>query len=363
MGYLWVGTYNGLNKFDGKNFTTYLTDPNDSTSIPSNIVHDIYVDKKGILWFLTELGFCSYNRNEDNFRNYKMQPPENYEDTYRHIRSMARDSSGNLWLGTYRSGLLKYNIKEDNYTWYQHDSANANSITSNKINRILIDTEERLWICHEFGNLSYINLRNMQITKFANCFEGRENYYEANQVDNKTFPCVNTNVISGIHQDSNQDFWISTWSSGFAKYNKSNNEFEYFVPKSQNIEGTYLLTVRDLISIDEKLIVGSFGGGISIFNKHNKKFQSYYQKSESNTSLSQNLVWKLFIDNTNNLWVGTFEGGLNMTPLNKLQSPLFAGFLNEETNIENVISTLEDHENNVWIGNQEYLGLITRINQ
>lgn len=353
MGYLWIGTYNGLNKFDGKNFKTYFTDPNDSTSIPSNVVHDIYVDKKGILWFSTERGFCSYNRNEDNFRNYNMQPPENYEDIYEHIRSIVRDNYGNLWLGTYRSGLVKYNIKEDNYTWYQHDSANINSITSNKINEIFIDTEERLWICHEFGNLSYFNLPDMQITKFANCYEGRESYYGADQVDRKSFPCINGDVITGIHQDSKQDFWISTWSSGFAKYNESNNEFEYFIPKNKNKEGTYFLTVRDLISIDEKLIVGTYGGGISIFNKQNKQFQSYFQKSESNTSLSQNLVWKLFIDNTNNLWVGTFEGGLNMTPLNKLQSILFTGFSNKKINIENVLSTFEDHENNVWIGTQE----------
>lgn len=114
LGYMWFGTKDGLNKYDGQRFIIYRHDPSDSSSISDNYVFALFEDSKNRLWVGTrEKGLNLFNRNENTFRHFKHEPGNPHSLSSNSITVMAEDSSGTLWIGTKRSGLNRLAPQSD----------------------------------------------------------------------------------------------------------------------------------------------------------------------------------------------------------------------------------------------------------
>ncbi len=145
-GFMWFGTMDGLNKYDGYNFTVYRHDSNKPGSIPASDIIALYEDRAGILWVGTNGGTLSrYDRASDTFVHYPANPDDKQAISDRAVTAIFEDSKGNFWLGT-RSGLNLFDRKTKKVTRFMAGPRNTNQLSNNNVSSITEDTEGNLWI-------------------------------------------------------------------------------------------------------------------------------------------------------------------------------------------------------------------------
>ena len=132
-GFMWFGTEDGLNKYDGYEFTIYKNNPADSNSISDNNITSLQVDKSGTLWIATfNGGLNTFDPVKEEFK-YIEYDPAGRKPGKDIILSMLSDHEGNIWIGTYRKGLIKYNPHENKSQRFISNPDDSTSISSNNI--------------------------------------------------------------------------------------------------------------------------------------------------------------------------------------------------------------------------------------
>ena len=166
-GYLWVGTYSGLNRFDGSHFTVFKADRQRASSLGNNIVHDLCEDKVGNLWLATDDGISQYSRRTGQFRNIRSTGAQ----VFGQCLNILCDRTGQIWFSTARTGLFRLDPKADQFTHFSHQSAQLASLSSNDItkNGLLEDSSRTgLWITTEKGGLNYLDITSGQFVNYQN---------------------------------------------------------------------------------------------------------------------------------------------------------------------------------------------------
>ncbi|MGM0406528.1 MAG: two-component regulator propeller domain-containing protein [Bacteroidota bacterium] len=320
-GFLWIGTANGLNRFDGYEFINYTNSVNDSTTISNNFISDITEDIFGNLWIATQNGLNLYDRkNEDFIRLTKSETRNSLRDN--HVRALFADSNF-LWIETLDGTLSKLDIKENSFVHYKH-----NPITQPyyHYHDIFKDNEGKIWV----GG------RNMGPVKFDPV---KESFSYISPGEIKKGKKRDRDVASYFLDNQNR-FWISA-IDGIYTYDRENDYFDRFLGTS-----TYSI-------IQDKNGDIWFGtrNGVYRFN-HNTKTLFHYLNDENNSnSLSENHVNQVYEDKDGNIWVAT-DKGLNKISLQKKSfGHIYHIPENKNALASNNVSTLTaDTNDHLWIG-------------
>jgi ligand-binding sensor domain-containing protein len=146
QGFMWFGTQDGLNKYDGYNFTVYKYNELDSSSLSDNFILSIYEDKSGTIWVGTENGGLNkFDRQTEQFTDYTHVPEKPNSLANNTVLSIYEDKFGALWVGTAGGGLNKFNRETEQFTRYTHNPDNPNSLSSNSVLSIYEDKFGTLW--------------------------------------------------------------------------------------------------------------------------------------------------------------------------------------------------------------------------
>ncbi len=291
-GNIWIGTRNGLNKFDyttGK-FSTYNMSTDLQDKSKSNIVNQVVIDKGGIIWTSTyEVGIHKIITQNQNFKNYFALNNSTDELSSIPIKAIAETKEGEIILGSYGSGLLKLDTTSNRLNYLY---PNNNQI---KYIKALAVDENKLWI----GGSNGLNLFNLLRNKF-------ENINFKNSI-RKNFDGV---PISSLMIDSKNRLWIGTDGYGLYLLNKNQNEVSFVNIKldSNTIEATqssYILTMKE----DEKenVWIGTYAG-LYKYNIEDSSIAFYKHDDKNKNSLSNNYVFSICEDNNGKIWVGTSDG-------------------------------------------------------
>lgn len=383
-GFMWFGTRDGLNKYDGYKFTVYKNDPKNKNSISGNDISSIIESRSGDIWIATGgSGLCRYNTEKDQFTSYKHDEKNAASISSNYINAVAEDDKGNIWAGTEETGVSVLDVRKNQFVHYRYNKNDSNGLSSDNINVILNDSQHNLWIGTQDGGLDLFNPKD----KTFNCFIYNQNnnayYYNVysmfedsrhrlwlgtngdglnlfnkttgtftnfkNNVNNKN--SLSNNRVHAIGEDSYHNIWVGTENGGLSVYNPEKNIFTTHAHDeldNASIGSNSIYSIcRD---IKGDMWVGSFTGGIDFLNSDNR-FEHYKHNLQPN-SLSNNLVLCIYEDAKQNKWIGTDGGGLNLFDY---KTSSFKRFVHQNGNANSicgnyVLTVHDDSEGNLWIG-------------
>ena len=146
-GLIWIGTPDGLNRYDGFNFVVYRNNPADSTTLADNVVKTLFEDHDKKLFVGTENGLCLYDREMDRFRNYVFEKSSPLKGIFCSVLNIAEDSIGNLWLAT-SVGLIYFDRRNNRIVQFTHDPDKPESLSNDNVEAVLIDRNGKLWVTY-----------------------------------------------------------------------------------------------------------------------------------------------------------------------------------------------------------------------
>ena len=347
-GFIWIGTLDGLNKYDGYNFKIYRSLPNDTTSLSHNTVFTIFEDSQGSLWIGTlGGGLNKYIPEIDGFIHYEKDEFENSLSN-NNIRAIFEDDKNNLWIGT-DNGLNLYDKKNNSFIKFFNSKTDENSLSNNNVWSITQDKDGYLWI----GTYAGLNKYDLTKNKFSHFVHEPSNQ---NSLSN--------NYVWDI-KNYLDDYLLIATNFGLGVFNRKTEKFINFFSIDKNQNTLSHNNVWDIF-VDNKndIWAATLGGGISKISnvefkaelKTNTKFTRYRNNKREPKSLSHDLVWSIFQDKSGIIWIGT-DLGLNKINTNSKGFQHFYSHPYEENSISSneITSIIEDNENNLWIGTRNGL--------
>jgi len=294
MGFMWFGTRNGLNKYDGYQFTIYRNDPADTNSISSNHIKALLEDSAGNLWIATWGGGLNrFNRDNGTFVRYAHKGPGSLTDNF--VSSICLDTAGDLWLGTEHGGLNLLNPKTNRFE-------NPGTQLIDEITQVLVDHRNRVWISTESSGLQCFNPRTKAITAFTH------HQNDPGSLANNNIRC--------LLEDSRHRIWVGTHGSGVDRFEDATQSFHHFGHNTGGGGKQPAVSADIIFSLEEtpdgEIWAGSENGGITVVHPEKGITRTILHDDIDNNSLSSNSIYSLYTDRQNNLWVGTYSGGVNL---------------------------------------------------
>ena len=363
-GFLWFGTYDGLNRYDGYNFKAFKKDLKSPLSISHNFIRTLLVDRDGLLWIGTLGGGVNlYNHKNEQFISYQYNPDDSAGISHNLIYTLFQDSHGNIWIGTLGGGLNKIENAQKptlkslltgpvklKCIRFTHDPENPESLSSNKITSLFEDTNGHLWVGTRLG----INIIDPVENRILH------HYYH----DTKKTNSLSTNNITSICGDTKGNIWIGTGDKGLIKFDTSN---QHFYPYQ------YQYDPNDITSISHNSIsalfrdksghvwVGTRGNGLNLLltqtdkkrsNQPDEQFLRYQHSDHDPQSISGNSIFQIFEDRTGILWIATDWNGINKYDPNINKFPHYQSDTENPDGLNDnaIFSLYKDSHDILWIG-------------
>lgn len=396
QGFMWFGTDDGLNKYDGYTFTLYKHDPESASAIADNGIRVLFQDHQGSLWVGTTNGLDRFNHENETFSHFKAPEGSTTSLTGNTVNSITEDAQGNLWVATADGGLNRLDANRKSWKYFAHEDKNPDSPVSDTIRALLSDTKNGLWIGTSEG-LDFLDLASGKFTHF--------------RYDSQNPYSLSENNILSLFRDRMGNLWIGTEEGGLNRYNPAdgtftryqshpnnpyalssdmvravyedqsghlwiggrdgldvlNREDEYFSHYQHNPNDPHSLSNDSILSIyaDRSGVVwiGTYGGGLSKYVQNNERFTLYQHRPATLNSLSNDVVYAIYEDRQGVVWVGTMDGGLNRLDPDAGTFSFFTRNAADPSSISSndVRAILEDRRGNLWVGTNG--GGLNRLNR
>lgn len=292
QGYLWIGTQDGLNRFDGYQFKVFRHQQNQPDSLSSDFIRDLYVDEDNVLWVATSKGLNRFNGDTETFTHFRLG-----QETREHIGSQYVDDifpagKDKLWVGTI-DGLFLFDKNGKPPVSFRHDPKDTGSLGSNFIYDIFEDDDKKLWL----GTQNGLYILDTNTGSFSSIKHDPD--------DQNT---LSGNAITAVVKDIDGMMWVATYNSGLNRLDPNTGIIERFVHNKDDYYSIGHDRVRSLL-LDKsgELWVGT-RGGVSLYNRQENRFLNFRNDPVVATSLSNNHIWSMVEDSNNSIWFGTDDG-------------------------------------------------------
>ena len=399
QGFMWFGTQDGLNRYDGYAIKVFKNDPADSTTIGESFVVSITEDRDGTLWIgtvsqrdilnrfdpLTET-FTQHPRDSVDLRGarennvnasyeepsgvrwsgtigggvkrfdprtgttetFKNDPSDSKSLISNNVYSVYGDRSGTIWVGT-REGLEQFNRETESFIHWRHDESDPKSLSSNWVWPIFEDRAGVLWVGTFRGGLNRFDRSTGTFT-----------HYRSKETDPRS---LSQDELYSIYQDRSGMIWVGTTDHGVDRFHPDLGAFAHVANDPADPASLRDNMIRSM-HVDRAgfLWVGT-ESGLERFDPNNGSFRHYVHDPSQPASMINNPAQCIYEDRSGTLWIGTFSGGLERLDR---KTGLFTHYTNDPTtpgslSDNRVYALAEDHAGNLWVGT--YGGGLNRLDR
>lgn len=336
----------------GIKFSTYNT--NDGLSQSSVVT--IFQDDEGFLWFGTYAGLNRFDGNNFVIYAHSLANPKSISES--HVRSVCQDTAGILFVAT-MNGLNRFFTYTNEFIPFFNDSTNPNSLSNNTIFKILKDRDGEIWIGTWGGGMDKLERINHN---YADERDAKFKFIHHKPVEGVN--SISSLFVTDIAQDKDGYLWIAT-TNGLNRFNKKTQTFNCYKHEPDNPKS---LSTSDISSvcIDQKGLIwaGTWGGGLNVINPNTNEIVHFRHDENNKYSISYDIVMELFCDKTGTIWVGTYGGGLNKMVIDSANIARFSDLKNcarfiDYQHVQNdftslsansIYSIFEDRTGLMWLG-------------
>ncbi|MBK9491041.1 MAG: response regulator [Haliscomenobacter sp.] len=307
-GYLWFASRDGLHRYDGFQFKSWHHDPQNPKSLSNSYVEWCLVDKNNNIWVGSYNGGLNlFDRKTETFTRFVHESNRTTSLSNDQVTCMVQDNVGNIWVGT-EDGLNRLDPITKRFTRFLHDPKNPKSINANSIKSLLIDHNGILWVgtgnhtsepepIEESVGLNRYNPGNSTFTRFS---IGEES-------DRR-------NSVWALEEDSKGQLWVGTFGNGLYSFDRTSSKFTRqaidpinWPGKKPGDQADRLFAQISFIHEDQhkKLWIGSFGGGLNLYDPATKRIVAFQQATEVNQKLPNKYCFRICETRDGTIFVST----------------------------------------------------------
>ncbi len=344
-GFVWIGTSDGLNKYDGYTFKVYRSNPRIKGSLSTSVIITSYVDRQGVLYVGTDNGGLNvYNAEQDTFTVFMHNPKDPTSINSNRITSFFESKDGTFYIGTEDGGLEIFDRKARKFR-RAFKIGGKQGLISHVIRSINEDKGGNLWVGTENG-ITVVSKDRKRFTIY---------------VKGNTINTLSANAVRTIFVDSKNTVWIGTAFGGLCRFNRASNDFTTYKHETANpysLLGDYVPKMCE--DLNGKLWVAT-NFGISVYNKSFDLFDNYTHDPFDVNSLLDNGLNTIYCDDEGIIWVGSIAG-LSIKESTASHFPKFSYIPGKPLSLgsKEVFSIYEDSKKRLWLGLRQGVDLFNR---
>ncbi|MCH7409434.1 response regulator [Belliella sp. DSM 111904] len=332
-GFMWFGTKDGLNRYDGHVFKVFKNIQGDESSLTNNHILSLYEDRNKMLWIGTNAGISIYDPHVEKFKSLDVVD-QNGEQVWGQILKIKEDGSGNIWVASSTAGLYRYQPKENSLKRFNHDPNRPSSLGSGSVSSLTVDDKGVVWVGILGGDVERFIPANDSFMKYE-----------------KSAQILKRDLILEIFDLGGNDLLVGTKNEGLKLLNKETGSVKNILQEDK--EGNNLF-VRNIAKSEGQEIWISTEQGIYVYDFSQNTYKHFSQNPNDPYTLSDNATYSIYKDREGGFWIGTYFSGLNYLPNIPTNFEKFYPIINQNSiQGKRVREMVEDTDGNIWIGTED----------
>jgi len=295
QGFVWLGTEDGLVRYDGHELYRYARSRTEPSSLPGNYVWQIVEDAHTDLWIATnDAGVAKWNRRSDSFTSYRHDPNDASSLASDRVRTVLIDARGYVWIGTFDAGVDVLDPSSGRIEHLRHSDGDPASLGSDHVSALALDRAGDVWIGTDKG------IRHW-----------RSDTQTLVRVGPPGVDALRDEKISAVLEDQTGALWIGSFNEGLVRMDRDGHVLETFRHDAQKPASLGSDNVRAILEDQAGHLWVGTGDGLALLDRSSRTFSHYRHDANDSASLRDSFVMSLYQDRAGLVWVGTRTGGVS----------------------------------------------------